>query len=135
MRAPAGQAPAALVLFNPAIDLVTPAPWYLRPFARTISPSTLPEGATPPTIIFHGQSDTRVPIATVRSFCRDLRQAGRSCQLREYPGEGHGFYHHVQYSPRLGRSPYADTLARAVSFFHAASISRQPAPRDDRRSR
>ena len=128
MLAPLDQAPAALVLFNPAVDLVGPAPWYLKPFARLISPSTLPAATVPPTIIFHGQSDTRVPIGTVRAFCEALRRAGRSCRLWEYPGQGHGFYHSTKLNKHLGRSPYEDSLRKTVNFLDEIGVSR---PRDN----
>lgn len=119
MKAPAAEKPAALVLFNPAVDLVTPARWYQKPFARRISPSLLPLAGLPPTILFHGQDDAIVPIASVRSFCARATAAGRRCQLHEYRGKGHGFYHDEHVDSEIGTSPYADTLARAERFVDA----------------
>ncbi|MBW4329864.1 alpha/beta hydrolase [Stakelama sp. CBK3Z-3] len=114
--------PAALVLFNPAVDLVTPAAWYLKPFARRISPSALDAKNAPPTIIFHGQSDTRVPITTVRSFCGAIVRVGGACRLWEYPGQVHGFYHDTNPIGYLGRSPFDDTLAKAFEFLKDTAI-------------
>jgi acetyl esterase len=121
--APAGEEPAALVLFNPAVDLVGPAPWYQKLFARSISPSVLPVDHLPPTIVFHGLSDHRVPIGTVRAFCRRAAAQGRTCRIVSYRGQGHGFYHSDRIDPALGRSPYDDTMARAFHFLDARGIT------------
>ncbi|WP_404339277.1 alpha/beta hydrolase [Sphingomonas sp. MMS12-HWE2-04] len=116
MKAPAAERPAALILFNPAVDLVTPARWYQKPFARGISPSLLPLAALPPTMIFHGEDDATVPIASVRTFCARATAAGRSCTVIGYRGKGHGFYHDYSLDPQIGTTPYADTLARSERF-------------------
>jgi acetyl esterase len=119
MKAPPAERPAALALFNPAVDLVTPAHWFQKPFARGISPSALPLAGLPPTIIFHGRNDAAVPIASVRTFCARATEAGRVCQLHEYRGKGHGFYHDEHFDPEIGTTPYADTLARSITFIDA----------------
>lgn len=114
--------PAAVVLFNPAVDLVTKAPVALKLVARRISPSVLPVRALPPTLIFHGQDDRTVPIATVRAFCQRAVAAGQACRLDEYAGQGHGFFHLHDADPRIGASPYADTLVKALAFLDAQGI-------------
>lgn len=121
--APADEKPAALVLFNPAVDLVGPAPWYLKLFARSISPSVLSVNQLPPTIIFHGQADRRVPIGTVRAFCRRAHAQGRICRIVNYRGQEHGFYHSDKIDPALGRSPYDDTMTRAFRFLDRRGIT------------
>lgn len=108
--------PAALILFNPAVDLVGPAPWYLQPFARWISPSTLSLDHLPPMIIFHGKSDHTVPIDSVRRFCARVGAAGSRCDMVEYRGRAHGFINDRATDPILHRSPYEDTLARSLAF-------------------
>jgi acetyl esterase len=116
MKAPAPEKPAALVLFNPAVDLVGPANWLQKPLAHAISPSTLPVAGLPPTIIFHGQSDAKVPIKSVRNFCTRAARAGSDCRLIEYRKLGHGFYHDQRSDAGIGHSPYSDTLTRAETF-------------------
>lgn len=108
--------PAALVLFNPPVDLVSPAPLYLKPMAWWISPSRMAVGSLPPTLILHGSADSTVPIASVRDFCDHATDAGRICRLVEYEGLGHGFYRSNVPDPITGRSPYEDTLGRAMDF-------------------
>lgn len=114
--------PAALLLFNPAVDLVTPAPWYLKPFARAVSPSVLSVDTVPPMLIVHGEADHRVPIASVRAFCTRVVAAGRTCVLQAYAGADHGFYHSHAVDPAIGRPPYDDTLDRALRFAEAQGL-------------
>jgi acetyl esterase len=122
MKASPAHKPAAVVLFNPAVDLVSRAPMALKLVARRISPSVLPVQALPPTLVFHGQDDRTVPIDTVRRFCQRADAAGRVCRLDEYAGQDHGFYHLRQVDPAIGTSPYADTLTKALAFLDVQGI-------------
>lgn len=125
-KAAADEQPAALLLFNPAVDLVGPAPWYLKLPALTISPSMLSVQALPPTLILHGEADRVVPIASVREFCAKAVAAGRDCTVQAYAEQGHSFFHREAPETRLnGRSPYAVTLARGGEFLAALGL---PAP-------
>ena len=121
-KAPNDFKPAALLLFNPAVDLVTPATWWAKPIARRISPSKLPVDALPPTLIFHGTGDKRVPIQTVKAFCRRAREEAGICEVVSYPGQGHGFYHSNRLSPALGLNPFRDTMDRSEAFFARQGI-------------
>jgi acetyl esterase/lipase len=116
LRAEEGGKPAALVLFNPVVDLATPAPFYLKPLAWWISPTAMDPGALPPTLIFHGTADGKVPIASIHGFCANAHADGRTCQVEEYPGADHSFY--TSHTPNLasGISPYEDTLTKALTF-------------------
>ncbi|WP_222102746.1 alpha/beta hydrolase [Robbsia andropogonis] len=105
MEARPEKKPAALILFNPVVDLVTPARWYLKPLARQISPSALSVKALPPTMIFHGENDRRVSIETVRTFCGRARDADAICNVQAYPGEDHGFYRRHTPLPVKTREP------------------------------
>jgi acetyl esterase/lipase len=122
MKASPAHKPAAVVLFNPAVDLVSKAPMALKLIARHISPSVLSVQALPPTLIFHGQDDRTVLISTVRDFCRRADAAGRVCRLDEYVGHDHGFFHQQQTDLRIGVSPYADTLGKALVFLDAQGV-------------
>ncbi|MBP7704418.1 MAG: alpha/beta hydrolase [Caulobacter sp.] len=114
-KAPEGEKPAALVLFNPVVDIVKPARLWQKLFAWDISPSTLPLEGLPPTMIFHGEADASVPIASVRTFCDRAWGKGRICVVHGYPGEGHGFYR--------APAPYADTMAKANAFLDRLAVT------------
>lgn len=122
----ASDKPAALVLFNPAVDLTAMAPVLrLSPeAAKAISPSVLPVTGLPPAVVFHGQADTTVPIQTVRDFCRRATQTGGRCELQEYAGQKHGFFNSRADDPAIGASPYADTLARSIAFLQNLELAR-----------
>lgn len=122
----ASDKPAALVLFNPAVDLTAMAPLLrLSPeAAKAISPSALSTAGLPPMTIFHGQADTTVPIQSVRDFCRRATEAGRRCEMHEYAGQKHGFFNSRADDPAIGASPYADTLARATMFLQHLKLAR-----------
>lgn len=116
MKASDSERPAGLVLFNPIVDMVAESPPWGGPAARDISPAALPPVSLPPTFVIHGQEDRRAPIARVRAFCDRARAAGRSCTLKEYPGEGHSFYTRVDLAPGERLSPYEETLTTALAF-------------------
>ncbi|MGY2488912.1 alpha/beta hydrolase [Cupriavidus sp. CP313] len=115
--------PAALVLYNPAVDLVPMGSWIgLRPDeAAAISPSAMNVAASPPMLIFHGDADRIVPIGTVREFCRKVTSAAGRCELHEYAGQGHGFFNSRAKDAR-GLAPYDDTLARTFAFLDGLGL-------------
>jgi acetyl esterase/lipase len=118
--------PAALVLFNPAVDMVKIGmALHLPPeTAAAISPSILPVTGLPPTIIFHGKADHTVPIATTRAFCARMTEAHLSCEMVEYDGQVHGFFHSHALDPAIGKSPYDDTLARSLAFVDRVGVTK-----------
>jgi acetyl esterase/lipase len=101
--------PDALVLFNPALVLA-PVEGSRIDEARIdeakiaglkdrtgvppieISPYHQVKKGAPPTIIFHGQADTTVPINTAQLFTTAMTDAGNQCRLVTYPGQSHGFF-------------------------------------------
>ncbi len=115
--------PAALVLYNPAVDLVPLASWIglRREEAEEISPSAMNLAASPPMLILHGDADRIVSIDTVREFCRKVRAAAGSCELHEYAGQAHGFFNSHAKGAR-GLTPYDDTLARTFAFLDALGM-------------
>lgn len=130
--APAGEKPAAMVLFNPVVDLT------LRPIvtsvrmsderARAISPAVLPKKGLPPAIIFHGTADQTVPIESVRAYCTAIIDAGGSCDLQAYADAPHGFFNRRPAEAVDGQSFYADTLAKTERFLAAQRISPPATP-------
>lgn len=123
LSAPAEARPAALVLFNPAVDLMAIAPWFGLPpeDVANISPSAMRVAVAPPMQLFHGDADRIVPVDTARAFCRKVVAEGGRCGLQEYPDQGHGFFNsHAK--DATGIAPYDDTLARTFTFLDGLGL-------------
>jgi len=117
--------PNAMVLFNPALFLDLEA-WkragvpadkienIRKRFGgrdpREISPFHHIRPGLPPTIIFHGENDTTVPIITIRRYVEAAKKAGNRCELVAFAGQGHGFFN-------FGRGDaFRKTMERADRF-------------------
>ena len=111
--------PNALVLYNPG-TVMAPFPGLdLKGFGAgldkskfgceptEISPLHHVRKGLPPTIIFHGKTDTTVPYATVEKFTDVMKAAGNRCELVGYEGQPHGFFN---------KAKYAETLAATDAF-------------------
>ncbi len=105
--------PDALVLFNPG-TVMAPFPGLeLKGFGAgldkgrfgceptEISPIHHVKKGLPPTIIFHGKTDTTVPYATVEKFTEVMKAAGNRCELVGYEGQPHGFFNKAKYQETL----------------------------------
>jgi len=103
--------PNALVLFNPVID--TSEKGYgqkkLGDRWKEASPAHNVHKDVPPTLIFHGRSDTTVPYENVERFTAEMKKLGRRCELVGYDGQGHGFFNY-------GRPAYDDTIPKMDAF-------------------
>lgn len=109
---------AALVLFNPAVD-VTPekiAARFPKGRAKEFSPLHHVAQGAPPTILFHGTADSAVPFASVQRFEKAMRAAGNVCELVGYEGRPHGFFN---YRPGKKLEDYQDTVRRMDAFLAA----------------
>jgi acetyl esterase len=89
--------PNLLVLFNPVVDLVeigfrSEALQRIINHLKDISPIRYVKPGLPPTIIFHGDQDTVVPIEQVERFCMLMKEAGNVCTLMPFAGRKHGFF-------------------------------------------
>jgi acetyl esterase len=87
--------PGALVMISPAVS-VTHDGWFQRILldkapAIDLSPDDHITKRLLPTLIFHGASDTLVPISGVRRFCERAVQHGSDCEIVEYLNFGHLF--------------------------------------------
>lgn len=58
---------------------------------RSMSPIYSISAATPPTLIYHGDADTLVPLQQSQSFIAKLRAANVPCELVVRAGKGHGY--------------------------------------------
>ncbi|MEO1038556.1 MAG: S9 family peptidase [Pseudomonadota bacterium] len=66
-------------------------PWQNWPLYLEYSPTFHAQGSTTPTLIIHGEEDTRVDASQSYILYRMLKMAGEApVRLVTYPGEGHG---------------------------------------------
>jgi dienelactone hydrolase len=90
--------PNAMVLFNPAVDLVefskkrASDERFKR--AKEISPLQHIKKGAPPCIIFHGTADSTVPFDSVERFTSTMKKAGNICRLVPFEEKGHGFFNY-----------------------------------------
>lgn len=105
--------PAALVLFNPAAKLDFPRATEGKTGTEVqallkLSPYHHLKAGHPPTIIFHGDADTTVPIQTVQDYTAKVKELGGSCEVSVSAGQAHAFFN---------KEPYVwDTLKLAEAF-------------------
>lgn len=109
--------PAALVLFNPAANLDFPRARE-RGTAKEelvrVSPYHHLKSGHPPTIIFHGDADTTVPIETVQAYAAKVKELGGECEVVVSPGQAHAFFN---------KEPYVwDTLKQAEVFLREQGL-------------
>jgi acetyl esterase/lipase len=112
--------PNALVLFNPAL-LLAPLDGYkfdgggsrvseerfgTKP--EKISPAHHVKQGAPPTIIFHGKSDTTVPYATAEAFTAEMKKSENRCELVGFDNQPHGFFN---------REPFCTQTQKAADKF------------------
>ena len=105
--------PAALVLFNPAANLDFPRATEGKTEEQlkellALSPYNHIKAGHPPTIIFHGDADTTVPIKTVQDYTAKVKELGGACEVCVSAGQNHAFFN---------KEPYVwDTLKQAEDF-------------------
>jgi len=110
--------PNALVLFNPAVDLLS-IPKEKRLAERfknrmkELSPLQHVKNGVPPCIIFHGTVDKTVPFESVERFCAVMKEAGNVCRLVPFEGKGHGFFN---YGRDKDNSSFKQTVRAADRF-------------------
>ncbi len=104
--------PAALVLFNPAVQL---RPGLCERFAVTdedlhrLSPMGSISSACPPTFMCYGKNDPM--IETGRAFAAKARALGITIDLHEHDGAAHGFFN---------SDPWFKETLKQAHFFLAA---------------
>jgi len=119
--------PNALVLFNPALVLAPvegredkDKAWdklgslgeRMGVEPELLSPYHHVRKGRPPTIIFHGQSDTTVPYFTSELFAEKMEAGGNRCELVGYPGQSHGFFNYG----REGNKYFIETVKKTDAF-------------------
>lgn len=103
--------PNALCLFNPVYDN-GPEDGYgharVKDVWKDISPAHNITAQTPPTIVFLGDRDKLIPVATAQRFQAAMKAHSIRSDLHIYKGEAHGFFNR-------GAS-LADTTAKMTAF-------------------
>jgi acetyl esterase/lipase len=95
--------PDAMVLFNPALVLapldgvakeeeLSKLADRMGTDPKNLSPVHQVRAGAPPTVIFHGTSDTTVSFATAQAFTDAMKKAGNRCDLVGTEGAVHGFF-------------------------------------------
>ncbi|WP_333858645.1 alpha/beta hydrolase [Denitromonas sp.] len=89
-----GIRPAALVLYNPMLDLSPGKPDHhlVAEFWQAVSPLQRVDSRLPPSLILLGTEDREVPVASAQAFCDAAVAAGGRCELALYEGARHGFF-------------------------------------------
>lgn len=88
------QRPAALVLYNPMLDLSpgTPDHHLVKDYWEEVSPHQHIDADVPPALILVGSLDPEVPVPTAQAYCMKVRDADGVCEVEVYEGESHGFF-------------------------------------------
>jgi acetyl esterase len=107
--------PAALVLFNPALQLDSPRAAEAAGLPevaalRAFSPFQHVPRGHPPTLILHGEADTTVPIADARAYAARVTELGGRCEVVGYPDQPHAFFN---------KSPYIERTYERMEAFLA----------------
>jgi acetyl esterase/lipase len=111
--------PAALVLFNPAANLDFPRALEGKTEEQkkvlfALSPYHHLKTGHPPTIIFHGDADTTVPIQTMLDYTAKVKELGGSCEVSVTEGQAHAFFN---------KEPHVwDTLKLAEDFLQTQGL-------------
>lgn len=106
--------PDALVLFNPALDMLELRKHFDADDkrAKEISPMQHIGKGIPPTIIFHGTADTTVPFTQATRFCDAVKENAGLCEVVSFDGRGHGFFNYG----RGDGSDYRTTIEKSEEF-------------------
>lgn len=111
--------PAALLLFNPAVNLdIALTRRGMTPEKMTevlkLSPYHHLKAGGPPVIIFHGSADTTVPLPSVQVYEAKIKELGGTCEISVFEGKVHAFFN---------REPEVwDTLKQAEKFMEGLGL-------------
>lgn len=114
--------PNLMILFNPVIDTSPKNGYGAKRIPGddplVLSPLHHVHKDQPPSLIFHGDADTTVKIASVRQFPERCKKIGVPCRLVEYEGAGHGFFNHSKFRKPKKDAPdyYQLTMAEVETF-------------------
>ncbi|MGH7946175.1 MAG: alpha/beta hydrolase [Opitutaceae bacterium] len=82
--------------------------------ASPVSPYEHVKRGHPPTIIFHGEDDTTVPIQSARDYAAKVGSVGGDCTVVGFPGQKHAFFN---------QEPFVwETLKQAEAFLEKHAL-------------
>lgn len=105
----------ALLLFNPVYDNGPMGGWShdrVQEYWRDISPAHNIDASTPPAIVFLGERDKLIPVATAKRFQKTMQEAGVQSELHTYPKQPHGFFNEA----KGGTKTFLDTIRKMDAF-------------------
>jgi acetyl esterase len=107
----------AMILFNAVADNGPGEYGYNRVGERykEFSPAHHISADAPPALVIAGDKDHLIPVATVERFRDEMKKAGVRCDVRIYPGQGHGFF-----NGRGGNDYYYRATTRDADEFLAS---------------
>lgn len=89
-----------LILYNPIVDTGLNSALSKRrkgKYNLDISPIHHINKNHPPTLIFHGSLDEMEPIKKIRKYQEMVQEIGITCDVIEYPGQGHSFFNSQEF--------------------------------------
>jgi len=106
--------PNALVLFNPVFDNGPSGYGHdrLGKDYQAFSPIDHLNGRQPPTIVFLGDRDQHLPVASAERYEKTMKAKGNTCRTCIYEGKGHGFFN----LHKKGRESFVATMTEADRF-------------------
>jgi acetyl esterase/lipase len=118
--------PNAMVLFNPVANTMPEGYGWERlgDRAKELSPYHHISEKVPPTIIFHGDADTTVPISNVEGFCKVMKEKGNRCELIVYEGQKHAFFNYGREDHKYYKLTVAemDTFLQSIGFLSKKEV-------------
>lgn len=109
--------PNALVLFNPVYDNGPNGYGYerVKDYWEFFSPMNNIDADHPPAIVFFGDNDNLVPVATAEAYQRSMHEFEIRSELHVFSGEEHGFFNwNRDKSPN--KANYVATLIATDAF-------------------
>jgi len=114
----------ALLLFNPVFDNGPDGYGHerVRDYYETFSPLHNIKAGAPPTIVFLGDQDQHIPVATAEKYKQKMEQFGNRCDLHIYPGRKHGFFN----ISKSGTDDFILTAAEMDRFLESLGYLKGP---------
>ena len=106
-------------------DLKAAVAWYgqLGGERTSIQPRTAGDVVAEinaPILALYGEADAGIPVATVEEARDKAKAAGKSVELKVYPGAPHGF--HADYRPSYRKAEAEDGWMRALAFLKSHGV-------------
>ena len=125
--------PKALILFNPAIDLVEGWQGGVKKCKAhgidpaKFSPAHFVKPGLPPTLILSGGKDKIIPPSLIENFMRRMKSHHNECSFVEYPDADHAFFNYGKLSNLYFHQTMAEVerFLRELGYIEAAKKARK----------